>query len=328
MSDSTDQIKEKIPEAVLLQAVSWRVRLGSGEALDSERDACQQWRSANPLHELAWQRFERMESPLNKAASRAPRLAHATLAQTDAEVRRLNRRAALKTMGGGALGLFAVGLVGYDRGLVARISADFSAGAESAHYTLNDSSQVWLNADSAIEWKSGAEYRSLVLSRGEMQLTSAADPRPMRVSVSQSQIVSAGSRFFLRNGGDHTILQILEGAVQVFPKVGGQSFAAKAGQAYRLSGGEALALDGKMFDYSGWIDGVLSARRMPLAELLEELSRYRSGFLRCDPKLANHLVSGVFQLHDTDMILKTLARSAGAELRYVTRWWAAIQLPS
>ncbi|QFT55409.1 DUF4880 domain-containing protein [Microbulbifer sp. THAF38] len=327
MNNSTDKTKQKIPEEVLLQAVSWRVRLGSGEAVDSDRDACQQWLSESPLHGLAWQRFEQMESPLDKAARQAPHLAHSALRQTDAEIRRLNRRSALKTMGGGALGLFAVGLVGYDKGLMERLSADFSSGGEPSHYTLDDSSQVWLNTDSAVEWESGVESRSLMLTRGEMQMTSAADPRPMQVSVPQGRIVSSGARFFLRNGGNHTILQVVDGGVQVLPKTGSKPFAAKVGEAYRLSGGEPLALDSKVFDYSGWIDGVLSARRMPLAGLLEELSRYRTGFLRCDPKLDNYLVSGVFQLHDTDMILKTLARSAGAELRYVTRWWATIQLP-
>ncbi|WP_444894285.1 FecR domain-containing protein [Microbulbifer sp. ZKSA004] len=327
MSNAPEKNREKIPEAVLLQAVSWRVRLGSGEALDSERDACSQWRSADPLHELAWQRFERMESPLDTVARRAPRLAHSTLNQTDAEIRRLNRRAALKTMGGGVLGAFAVGLVGYDTGLLKYMSADYSSGSKPAQYTLDDKSQVWLNTGSAIEWESGKAIRSLVLTKGEMHLTSAADPRPMQVSVPQGQLISRDSRFFVRNGDDHTILQVVEGGVQVQPSADIEPFAVKAGEAYRLTGAGSLALDSKMFDYSGWIDGVLSARSMPLGALLEELSRYRVGFLRCDPALRDHQVSGVFQLHDIDTILKILARSAGAELSYTTRWWATIQLP-
>ena len=47
------------------------------------------------------------------------------------------------------------------------------------------------------------------------------------------------------------------------------------------------------------------ADRMPLAEVLAELARYRRGLLRCDPQLARLAVSGAYPLLD-------LRRTAGA----------------
>ena len=63
---------------------------------------------------------------------------------------------------------------------------------------------------------------------------------------------------------------------------------------------------------------------MPLKQLLAELSRYCTGYIGCDASLDNHLVSGIYQLRDTDLILKILARSSNAQVRYLTRWWAKI----
>lgn len=49
---------------------------------------------------------------------------------------------------------------------------------------------------------------------------------------------------------------------------------------------------------------MLMADRMPLAEVLAELARYRRGLLRCDPQLARLAVSGAYPLLD---LRRTLA---------------------
>ena len=43
--------------------------------------------------------------------------------------------------------------------------------------------------------------------------------------------------------------------------------------------------------------------------------------IKCHPELKEHLVSGVFQLADTNLMLQTLARLIKADLNYMTRWW-------
>lgn len=94
-------------EVIVQQAIAWRIRLGSEEVSEIDKQACQYWRDSDPRHERAWQRLENMESGFRQTARRTPGLT-TTLNQTDAECRRMGRRKALRMMGGSALSLAGV----------------------------------------------------------------------------------------------------------------------------------------------------------------------------------------------------------------------------
>lgn len=75
---------------------------------------------------------------------------------------------------------------------------------------------------------------------------------------------------------------------------------------------------------SGWTDGLLTARNMPLDAFLAELARYQRGWLRCGPGVAALRVSGVFLLDDLPAALDTLARSLPVRIERATRWWTRV----
>ena len=54
---------------------------------------------------------------------------------------------------------------------------------------------------------------------------------------------------------------------------------------------------------------MLMADKMRLADFVAELTRYRRGFLRCDPSIADLRISGAFPISDTDRTLNMLVHT-------------------
>jgi transmembrane sensor len=69
---------------------------------------------------------------------------------------------------------------------------------------------------------------------------------------------------------------------------------------------------------------MLLARNMRLADVVAEMSRYRSGVLRCDPAVAELRVSGAVSLADTDAGLALLARSLPLRIEQASRYWVTV----
>jgi transmembrane sensor len=74
-----------------------------------------------------------------------------------------------------------------------------------------------------------------------------------------------------------------------------------------------------------WVDGMLVASRMRLADFLDELSRYRRGRLQCDARVANLLISGTYPLADSERILDMLERALPVRVQRFTRYWVNVQ---
>ncbi|MNX84677.1 fec operon regulator FecR [compost metagenome] len=74
-----------------------------------------------------------------------------------------------------------------------------------------------------------------------------------------------------------------------------------------------------------WDKGMLLANNMRLDELLGELSRYRSGVLRCHPDVAALRVSGAFSLRDTDASLRLLSDTLPLNISRMTRYWLSVE---
>ncbi|MCF2907577.1 FecR domain-containing protein [Pseudoalteromonas sp. DL2-H2.2] len=314
-----------ISEEVVRQAIAWRVRLESrGQDGDILR-ACEQWRQAEPEHELAWQRLCILDATFNKVADSSSELVKNTIISTDNEVKFKGRRQAIKTFGGSALALASVSWLSHEQGLLEPIFTDHSTRADKAHVALADNSQLWLNQHSSVSVEYSDTWRRIDVPRGEIHLSAAKDKRPFEVHSSHGVLTTSQAHFNLREGTDASVIQVDEGEVWI-EGLGGYARRVKAGEVMLFNQHESDQLDAEVFDYSAWVNGFLSVRDIPLQQLLGELGRYRSGILRSDPRLAKHLISGVFQLNDHDLILKTLARTLGAELQYRTRFWVQLSL--
>ncbi|OZI50813.1 FecR domain-containing protein [Bordetella genomosp. 4] len=305
------------------QASQWWVDLQSEGATASLRQACLEWRKANPEHERAWQRVQAVTGRLHGVPEP---LIQATLLTP----RRTNRRQAIKTL------LLLAGVTGAGITTV-RLApwTDWSADestriGESRDVTLPDGTSVVLNTGTAINVRYDANERRVVLLHGEILVTTAADTGPHRrtflVETAHGTLRALGTRFLVRQDGDDSELQVYEGAVEVrAARNDSVAEVIHAGFRVRFDDMRVTAAGPAQETSATWARGMLVATEMPLRQFLEELSRYRRGHLGCDDEIASLPVSGTFPLADTDRILRALEYELPVDVRRYTNYWVTLR---
>lgn len=327
-----------LPPAVVEAAIAWMVRLQSGGATPQEHQACERWQQEQPAHAQAWQALNGFSRRLKTLP---PVLAHGTLAATRAPQPR--RRALLK--GAALKGLVLVGgtsalaLGGRPEGGWATLAATHRTGVgERQRAVLADGSVLQLDTDTALSTRFEAQRRCVMLWSGAVLVDCGPDrgpdagpdsnspsPRPFVVRTAQGEIHTPGGRFVVQQRSGHTLVQVLQGWLQVQPK-------AAASPTRRLGPGQQWQFDaegqGPLGAADGgagaWADGLLVARDLPLAELVAALARYRHGWLRCDPAVATLRISGVFPLDDPERVLAAIQRTLPVRTQALTRWWVTL----
>lgn len=73
-------------------------------------------------------------------------------------------------------------------------------------------------------------------------------------------------------------------------------------------------------DVGAWTDGLIVTRSMRLADFLEEVGRYRHGYLGRSTEIAILRLPGVFRLEDTDKLLAILPQMQPVQVRCLHRY--------
>lgn len=311
-----------IAQPVLAQAASWLLLMQEGPLAPPQQAELERWRRSDPEHERAWKRAQRLLTRLGTLPST---LARQTLARPAGSSRRTVLRGLLVLMGAAPLGgwLWRRSEAGVDY---------LTTLGERRDLLLDDGSQVSLNSDSALNVRFSADQRLLHLQRGEAYIVTAPDrqapPRPLRVQTEQGLMRALGTRFSVRQLPHETQLAVYEGAVQV--QLAGtdstpQDGIIRAGQQVRFTRERLGPVETARDTALAWRNGLLVADDMPLQQWAQELMRYSSQPLVCDPALAGLRVSGTFPLDDLPLALAMLAKShglrvqAGAEKVFISR---------
>lgn len=297
-------------------AAEWFLHLQYGRPSDEERVAFEAWRAASDEHERAWQ----LAGQLTDQLQALPRNVSVAALQRPSTA---SRRAVLG--GIASLIVLASAGVGVPRTRTyGALTADIRTRVgERRQLALSDGTAIILNTDSAVDVQYTDTLRKLTLRKGELFIATASDRRPMVVESSYGAFTPVGTRFSIRQFDDYDRLYVSEGVVNASVLgIPGTQVAVAANGHVRVSRSEvthdtAAALP-------GWINGVVRANRMRLADLLDELGRYRQGWLRCSPDVAELRVSGAFQLDDIDAALAALAMSFPVRVHYVTRYWVTV----
>ncbi|ADP17163.1 FecR family protein 14 [Achromobacter xylosoxidans A8] len=311
-----------IPEPVLAQGLEWLVILWSGEASADERAAWQRWRAAHPDHERAWQQVQRIDTRLMDISpeASAQALAHSG--------RQAGRRKALRLMGWAVLGTGAAGLAAQRLPWHAYVADYRSAVGERREVMLADGTRLTLNGDSAVDMEYSADTRRLVLRRGEIYIETGHGPaaagRPFFVATAYGDVQALGTRFSVEQQRDRVRVGVYEGAVEIQPSRG-RALRLDAGQSSAFTPLAAEPMPESLQQAPAWLRGQLVAERLRLANFLDQIGRYRRGVIRCDPRVADLIVSGVYSLDDTDRILASLARALPLRVSRYTGYWVVIE---
>ena len=314
---------QAITKAVAEQAVNWYLELQEHDLSDATLAAWMSWRQAHPVHERAWQRAEAFALRMNDIRSPNQRpLAHATLRPT------LSRRTAIKQLGI----LLAAGAGAWslkDAALVQDITADYHTRiGEQRRVVLADNTPVQLNTDSAINVAFEREIRRISLLRGEILITrdSLADGRLLSVDTALGRLEATQARFNVRQHNGFTQVGLYDGSLVISPsQQRHQPIALKAGEQISFNAQGVLARHALAPTPPAWSQGMLVAQGQRLADFLNDLGRYRRGYLGCDPMLADLHVSGTFPLANTERALYAVADTLQLDVQQFTRYWVVLK---
>ncbi|MEH6354181.1 FecR domain-containing protein [Pseudomonas sp. 3JA] len=300
-------------------AARWYAKLHSGITTDADRAGWNAWLSADPLHGQAWQR---MTAVAEQMASVPGALAAPTLSDTHNRSRRQVLRSVLLLTSASGLGW-----LGWRSQATQNLFCDYrTTVGERREFQLADGSTLLLNTDTSVNVRFDANQRRLELLRGEILVTTAVDPlrRPFKVATGPVEVLALGTRFIVRGQAQGGEVAVLEKAVEVSLPAIGSRRRVEAGQRLDFNDRSLGTLRGSDVSVGAWQKGSIIAIDRPLAALLEELSRYRNGVLRCDPAIGYLKVSGVFPVDDTDLALAALESGFSLRVTRYSRFWVQV----
>jgi transmembrane sensor len=292
----------------LEEAADWLTRLSERELSDTERAEWECWKVSTPERGRAWGRAQLLQS---KFGGLPPSLAMSALDRPSSP----QRRAALGKLAM-ILAILPAGWGSWKLAESRQWSADYhTAVGQRRELTLADGSHITLNTDTAIDVLFDTNQRLIHLREGEILVQTAPDTsplaRPFLVSTRQGRMQALGTQFTVRELQSRTHLAVLEGAVQVelADNRQGSPLIINAGQRTDFSS-DTFGLVTATDRYIGaWAQGMLMADKMRLADFVAELTRYRRGFVRLDPAIADLRISGAYPISDTQRTLNMLAQT-------------------
>lgn len=320
---------ESMPDhATLQEAAEWFALLRSGAATEPDRAEWRRWLDAHSEHREAWQFVDTVSRRFDAFQSRDEQDA-ALSALRSARSGQYTRRGALNALaviaGAGVLG-WATWRHDALRNRVLGWSADYRTGiGDMRALTLADGTRVWLNTASALSVDYGRHLRRLRLFAGEVLIDTAKDAaRAFVVDTAHGRLRALGTRFTVRSDDDSTLLSVARGAVEIRTTTGLTRVVA-AGRRQRFTE-DALGAEGAVSAAAeGWINGLLLAEDIPLAELIAELQRYRHGHIGVAPAVAQLRVIGGFPLRDPDKTLAMLEDTLPIRVQRTLPWWIGIE---
>jgi transmembrane sensor len=310
-----------IDPRALDEAAAWLAQLHSGAATETDRAACERWRTSDPEHARAWALAQRLMHKLNGLP---PALAMPALTSAPA------RRAALRKLAVSAVALPAAYMAWRETPWEAWTAEHRTAVGERREVRLADGSRVTLNTATSVDVRFDPQQRVVVLHGGEILVQtahdSAAAPRPFRVLTPHGSLRALGTRFTVRTGDGCSHVAVLEGTVEIRPRGVGEAGVRELHAGQKTAFGDAAVEEFAPADAAAaaWTHGMLVAHRMRLAEFACELARYRRGVVRCDPAVAQLEVSGAFPIDDTNRSIEMLQTTYAVRAVYRTRYWVTL----
>lgn len=306
---------------ILGEAADWAIKFQSGEVNEHDRLAFENWYKQSAIHAAAW---HKIQSVLNTCRQVAPEIGCRTLER----VGRFDRRRAIKNLGVVVMAAPITGWMAWRNLPWKDWTADVrTVTGEQRTIDLVDRTRLVLNTASAVDIVFSEKVRLITLHSGEIHVTTGRDravlSRPLIVQTPQGAIKPAGTQFSVRRFDEYTRVAVFQDAVEILP-VQAPAVMLHAGQQidYRVDG--IRLLQSVEASAALWTQGTFIAKYVRLADLVNELGRYRSGIIRCHPDVADIRVSGTFPIRDIDTSLKFLEATLPLRISSFSRYWVTI----
>ncbi|MFC3153313.1 FecR domain-containing protein [Litoribrevibacter euphylliae] len=333
-SRALDNDTSDIPHAIAIQAVEWSVELqGSPKNSRTVIQQISQWRAEHPDHERAWQHIQSVNKQFAfMRSSTGKRLAHTSVVHPAMHSRREMIKALSVLFFAGGAGWVAKQELPWQAWV-----ADVSTGiGERTELKLASGGSVQLNTNTSLNVQVNAVEELLTLLQGEIMVRMIPDNVSMhtgrlRIETDQGSLLPDDAEFLVRHQRNFCDLSVYSGAVDVIPSdnhlAKQRIIAGEQTRFDRASVSTALKLDPNA---KAWTQGMIVAKGMRFEDFLNEVARYRTGYVRCSPDIANLRVSGTYPLGhslkaDTDRIFRAVEQSLGVKAHYLTRYFVSFQ---
>lgn len=308
----TVAMKDHEDETVSSTASGWLVLLESGDATAEDRRRFAEWLAADPAHSLAYREAERFWVGLDTLNRQDIRDFDRYL-EDDTSVAPIARRTSRRHLTAVAATLLLMTVIGLWLAAIWYPRGDYhTATGEQQTITLADGSTVQLNTDSALSVTMTGTARRLTLHRGEAFFTVAPDTaRPFEVTAGNGTIRALGTAFNVRTDQDRVTVTVTEHSITV-RTTQDTSAEIHAGTriTYRSDGRFGQMEPADVARTLAWKRHRLIFENQPLADVLEELARYRSVWILFrDPSLRTLAVTGSFDTERLDRLLTTIEES-------------------
>lgn len=306
---------------VLDAAIAWQLCLDSGDDDAMERQAFAKWLASDDEHARAWHQLGLLDQRFSLATGPA----RTALLQSRQSIRQR-----LRKVGGGLAGVVLVGalmlLAGRDYVPIDYWLADQrTATGEQRSLTLSDGTHINLNTHSAIDVRFDDKRRLIVLQEGEILVeTGHNDPRPFIVKTRDGNLRALGTRFIVKREEHSTRLSVLRSAVAAQPQALAREQIFRQGQQVQMRSdglGPPMAIAP---DSDAWTRGMLVVDNARLGDVIEQLARYRTGYLGVDKQVAGLRITGSFPLDNTDLALKAMLPTLPVQIEQHTPWWVTV----
>ena len=316
-------------------AIQWLVQFEAGGMDISSQKAFVLWLEESPQHQLAWHRLGKANQyfSYDDVGAATPLSANMTLqALQKSDAHLAQKRRTLKmiaaTMGVGIGSWLTRDFNGlgyaYDYA-----TADLRTDVGKQHQqTLADGSELLLNTQTAVDIDFAAQPQ-INLLYGELSLQLANHKAniglPLQIRAGRHLfILGPDSDITLYQHDQACVLQVITGSVQcVFSA--GREINVTANQNVTLYSDQRephiTALD---LHALSWRQGLLTAERHRLGDFVQQLARYRPGYLGYAGEIAGLTLSGSFPLDNTDVIIDNLCQILPIRQQRFSRYWVRL----
>ncbi|VCU71099.1 fec operon regulator FecR [Pigmentiphaga humi] len=302
-------------------AVRWLTRMHSGEATREEVDACAAWRRADPEHERMYRSVEFFWQASGHLPEKKWRAILAREENASPKPRSFSRR----EFGWGLAGACAAALaaVAVPQLRPSRLEYQHTASTrpgERRDIALPDGSVLNLNVDTHLEVAFYESQRVVALTRGEAFFSVKSDPgRAFLVKAGDTVVKVTGTRFNVRHDAGGVRVGVKSGSVNVSagPWWDKSRRDLIAGQTVAIGADEQVSevATASIANLTAWREGKIVFDNAPLAQVVEEMSRYLPRPIRLDaPHLRDFRVAGVFNIDNPQSMMMALPAIAPVRL--------------
>lgn len=298
-------------------ALAWLNQINQQPAR-AERADFKRWLLADPAHAQAYREaqalWQQTAAPAARLAQEQAEALAGLLRLMDRPARRWPARVAGLAVAATVVLSVIVGAGWHPANWVDDLGADYvSSVGELKAVTLSDQSQLVLDADSAISVDFSHGQRQVQVRRGAVFFQVTHTGAPFTVHANGGEVRVMGTQFEVRRRDDGATVTVLSGKVGVTAASGQAQQVLTAGQQVAYAHGSASAVHGVDSETRlAWRQGWLNYYQAPLAQVVDELSRYYPGrIVLLGDALGQRKVSGSFPANDPLAVLDALGTVAG-----------------